>query len=370
MASKKFAQMSTKKLNALLENASEEDAVAIKAVLDAREAKKVAEAPAAASTELSPEEQAAIEAAEADNNATDEPEKKEKKSAGRKPAVEKMSVEELDAKTEECKQNVNHRCSMFLNGTLIRVKGTITGVLKDKRAMQAYYAIQTDECDEAESKKMYKKWNAADLEITEEVVEMAKSKKQNSTARTRKEKMTEEEWTAERETIMTLASENVGKKVDLDADTTGTIVGILVDKRSYGLYYRIEFEDELGMKKTCHKVINMTTDEESGAKVLIPLQGMAEELDEEGTKLNQAFQERKTREPRKILTPEEKVLKAEENLKKAEATLAKAQEALTMRKNELDLAKKELENKLNAQEANVTGQGVAQVENEDSDPLI
>lgn len=365
MASKKFAQMSTKKLNALLENASEEDAVAIKAVLEAREAKLNAETPVATSAELSPEEQAAIEAAESGNdNAEETTEKKEKKSAGRK-AAEKMTVEELDAKNEECKQNVNHRCSIFLNGTLIRVKGTITGVLKDKRAMQVYYAIQTDECDECESKKMYKKWNAEDLEITEEVVEVVKAKKQNSTARVRKEKMTEEEWAAERDAIMTLAGENVGKKVALDADTTGTIVGILVDKRSFGLYYRIEFEDELGMKKTCHKVINTTTDDESGAKVLVALQGIAEELDEEGLKLNQAFQERKTREPRKALTPEEKVLKAEENLKKAEATLAKAQESLTMRKNELELAKKELENKLNAQEANVTGQGVTQAEEND-----
>lgn len=367
MATKKFAQMSTKKLNALLENASEEDAVAIKAILESREAVKAAEnTPATVSTELTPEEQAAIEAAESGEPAPEAETKKEKKSAGRK-AAEKMTVEELDAKTEECKEFVNHRCSLLLNGTAIRVDGTITGVLKDKRAMQVYYAIQTDETEVSESKKMYKKWNAEDLNISEEVVEVIKAKKQGAVSRIRKEKMTDEEWAAERDNIMELAGENVGKKVALGEDTTGVITSILVDKRSYGLYYRIEFEDELGMKKTRHKVISTTTDEESGATVLVALEGMAEEFDEEGLALNQAFKERKAREPRKVLTPEEKVLKLEEDVKKAETTLAKAQETLTMRKNALELAKKELENKFAAQEANVTGQGVQQVS--DDDPL-
>ena len=62
MATKKFAQMSTKKLNALLETASEEDAVAIKAILESRNAQQ-AEAGAGEGTELSDEEKQAIAAA-------------------------------------------------------------------------------------------------------------------------------------------------------------------------------------------------------------------------------------------------------------------------------------------------------------------
>lgn len=365
MASKKFAQMSNKKLNALLETASEEDAVAIKAVLEAREAAKNEEAaPAAASTELTPEEQAAIDAAEAGDEAPTEKPKKNSKNAGRK-AAEKMTAEELDVKTEECKENVNHRCSLLLNGTAIRVNGTITGVLKDKRAMQVYYAVQTDESEVTESKRMYKKWNAEDLEILDEVVEVVKAKKQGSTSRVRKEKMTEEEWEATRDSIIAAASTNVGKVVALGDDVEGRVVSILVDKRSCGLYYRIEFENELGVKKYCHKVIATVNDEETGALTLVPIQGMAAELDEEGLKLNTAYQERKAREPRKVLTPEERVLKAEEDVKKAEATLAKAQETLTMRQNILATAKAELAAKHDAQEANVTGQGVAQATTEE-----
>lgn len=353
MATKKFAQMSTKKLNALLENASEEDAVAIKAILEAREA---AQAPAAAQAELTPEEQAAIEAAESGEAPEDE--KKEKKAGGRKATTEKMTAEELDKKTEECKENINHRCSAFLAGTVIRENGTIVSVLKDKRAMQVYYQIALDETADTEAKKIYKKWNAADLLITDEIVERAKSKRPNSTSRTRKEKMTDEEWEKERDSIVEIAGEHVGKTVTLDEDNTGRIFGILVDKRSYGVYFRIEVENELGEKKTAHKAVRLVEGED-GVKT-VALTGLAQDFDEEGQKLHTSYLERKEREPRKTFTPEEKVLKAEEDVKKAEAALEKAKETLAMRQNVLELAKKALENKHDAQEKNVTGQGVEQ----------
>ena len=90
MAAKKFSQMTTKKLNALLATASDEDKKAIEAVLAAREQAQTPAAPAAPEataeetpaapeataeetpaafaseeeTQLSPEEEAAIKAAE------------------------------------------------------------------------------------------------------------------------------------------------------------------------------------------------------------------------------------------------------------------------------------------------------------------
>ena len=91
---KKFAQMSTKKLNALLETASEEDAVAIKAILESRNAQQ-AEAGAGEGTELSEEEKQAIEAAEkASAPEGGEPANEEKKKGGRK-ASPKLSEDEL-----------------------------------------------------------------------------------------------------------------------------------------------------------------------------------------------------------------------------------------------------------------------------------
>ena len=353
---KKFAQMSTKKLNALLETASEEDAQAIRAILESRNNQQ-ADNGASDSAELSEEEKQAIEAAEkaaAPEDGGEKPEK-EKKAGGRKPSV-KLSEEELEAKLAEAKENVGHRCSVVLPGTAIRVDGTILTTLKDKRAMQVYYQIETDAIDEMESRKIYKKVGSEDITISDEVVEL--KKKTESKARKIKEKIDAGEWDAEAEAIREAASANVGKIVDLGEGRVGRIVSLLNDKRSNGMYYRIEFEDELGIKKTCHKVINYTKAED-GTITLAELEGMAAELDEKGQEMNQAFQERKAREPRKMLTPEEKVLACEEALKKAEASLQKAQETLEARKTALATAKAELAAKHDAQ-AEAAGEGAGE----------
>lgn len=348
MATKKFAQMSTKKLNALLETASEEDAQAIRAILESRESQAGG---SEESAELSDAEREAIEAAEKAGN-SDAGEKTEKKTGGRK-ASPKLSDEELEAKLAEAKENVGHRCSVILPGTAIRVDGTILTTLKDKRAMQVYYQIETDAIDDMESRKIYKKVGSEEITILDEVVEL--KKKTESKARKTKAKVDAGVWDAEAEAIREAASANVGKTVDLGEGRVGRIVSLLNDKRSNGMYYRIEFEDELGIKKTSHKVINYTKSEE-GAIELAELEGMAEEFDEEGMKINAAFQERKAREPRKVLTPEEKVLACEEALKKAKQSLEKAMETVTARETALATAKAELEAKHNAQ-AEAAGEG-------------
>lgn len=352
---KKFAQMSTKKLNALLETANEEDAAAINAILESRNAKQAAAAPEENPAELSEEEKQAIAAAEQEAPSDAMTESKANKVGGRK-ASPKMSEEELEALLAEAKNNVGHRCEVNLPGTAIRVNGTILTTLKDKRAMQVYYQVETDPVDDMESCKIYKKANSPEITILDEVVEL--KKKTGSKVRVAKEKMEAGEWEVEANAVREVAAENIGKTVDLDLDGNriGRIVNLLNDKRSCGLYYRIEFTDENGVKKTCHKVINYTKNEQ-GQYVLEPLPGMSAELDEEGLKVNEAFQERKAREPRKMLTPEEKVLAAEEAVKKAEATLKKAKETLTMRQNLLQMAKKELEAKHDSQEALASGAG-------------
>lgn len=357
MATKKFAQMSTKKLNALLETASEEDAVAIKAILESRNAQQ-AGTQTGEGAELSDEEKQAIEAAEK-AAAPEETETtgEEKKKGGRK-ASPKMSEEELLEAEKQAKENVGHRCTVLLPGTAIRVDGTILTTLKDKRAMQVYYQVETDAIDDMESRKIYKKYGSEDITVLDEVVEL--KKKTTSKVRVAKQKMEAGEWEAEAEAVREVAGANVGKTIQLDEEKVGRIVSLLNDKRSNGMYYRIEFEDELGIKKTCHKVINYTKAED-GTITLAELEGMAAELDEKGQEMNQAFLERKAREPRKMLTPEEKVLAAEEALKKAEASLVKAKETLEARKTALATAKAELAAKHNAQ-AELAGEGAGDEE--------
>lgn len=361
MATKKFAQMGTKKLQALLETASEEDAAAINAILETRNAAETAQSNAA-ETALSPEELAAVEAAENASEETETP--KEEKKVGRKSSAVKLSAEELDAKTEECKQSLFHRVSVLIPGTAIRVGGTITGVLKDKRAMQVYYQIQTDACDDVESRKIYKKYDSQELTILDEVVESTKGQHAGAKSRVRTQKMNEEEWEQEKADILKVASQNVGKTVALDETTTGRVISLLVDKRSQGIYYRIEFTDAVGAKKACHKVVRHTKDE-LGCIEVLPVEGMAEQLDEEGQKINAEYADRQSREPRKTLTPQERVLKAEEELAKAQKSLEKAQETLEARKRALDNAKAELERSLNGQEAALAEEQKA----EEQDPL-
>lgn len=337
---KKFAQMSTKKLNALLETASEEDVVAINAILESRNAQQTAN-----TAEISEEEAQAIEAAEKAITSAKENKPATEKKGGRK-ASPKLSEEELLEAEKQAKENVGHRCTVLLPGTAIRVNGTILTTLKDKRAMQVYYQVETDVTDDMESRKIYKKFGSEDITVLDEVVEL--KKKTECKARVAKAKMDAGEWEAEAEAVRDAAGANVGKTIQLNENTAGRIVSLLNDKRSSGMYYRIEFEDELGIKKTCHKVINYTKAED-GSIVLAELEGLAAEFDEKGQEMNQAFQERKTREPRKMLTPEEKVLAAEEALKKAEQTLQKAQETLVARQTALATAKAELEAKHDAQ---------------------
>lgn len=346
MATKKFAQMSTKKLNALLETASEEDAVAIRAILETRNAAQ-ASTETVESAELSEEEKAAIEAAEK----TETPEGaeptngEEKKKVGRKSSAVKLTEEEYNEAYKNALENVGHRCTVTLPNTAISVDGTIVSVVRDKRVMQVYYAIKTDAIDDMEPRTIYKKVGF-ETTIHDEVVEL--KKKADSKARVAKKKMEAGEWEAEADAVYEAASQNIGKAIQLDEETEGRIISLLNDKRSTGMYYRIEFTNELGAKKVCHKVINYTKAED-GTIVLAEVEGLAAELDEAGLEINQAFQERKSREPRKMLTPEEKVLAAEEALKKAEATLAKATETYQMRQNALELAKAELNNKFNNQ---------------------
>ena len=121
MATKKFSQMTTKKLNALLATASDEDKKAIEAVLAAREQAQAPAAPAAPEataeetpaapeataeeTQLSPEEEAAIKAAE-ENGGLNPLYNGSKATQEKKP---KMPDEDRHALAEELKKNVNHR---------------------------------------------------------------------------------------------------------------------------------------------------------------------------------------------------------------------------------------------------------------------
>lgn len=380
MVTKKFSQMTTKKLNALLATASDEDKKAIEAVLAAREqaqAPAAAEeapaeaAPAAAEeasaevapaateetaeeTPLTPEEEAAIKAAE-ENGGLNPFYNSSKATQEKKP---KTTDEERHALAEELKKNVNHRCQAVPFNTAEWVDGYIVGVIEEKRSNKVLYAIRTDD-----GRRIIKVHNSNLVRILDEVVEPEKKAR----ARKAKDPADKVEWTPEAiaEEVNEVIS-NVGKTVEFEKYRTtdengeehiemvvGRIVAIVPDKRAQRLLYRISvpapIEGNPLATKTMHKVVKA-----EGIKI-------AEEFDEEGAQLNAKYLERReaaaTRTP---LTPQDRVIRCEENVKKAEEKLQKAQEELEAKKKQLEDAEKELDEYLAGQANGETAEAPAE----------
>lgn len=369
MATKKFSQMTTKKLNALLATASDEDKKAIEAVLAAREQAQAPAAPAAPEataeetpaapaseeeTQLSPEEEAAIKAAE-ENGGLNPFYNGSKATQEKKP---KMTDEERHALAEELKKNVNHRCQAVPFNTAEWVDGYIAGVIEEKRSNRVLYAIKTDD-----GRRIVKVHGSNLVRILDEVVEPEKKVRASKA----KDPVDKIEWTPE--AIAEEVNEvigNVGKTVEFEKYRTtdengeehiemviGRIVAIVPDKRAQRLLYRISvpapIEGNPLATKTMHKVVKA-----EGIKI-------AEEFDEEGAQLNAKYLER--REAAAIRTPltrQNRVIRCEENVKKAEEKLQKAQEELEAKKKQLEDAKKELDEYLAGQANGETAEAPAE----------
>lgn len=366
MTTKKFSQITTKKLNALLATASDEDKKAIEAVLAAREqaqtpaapettAEETPAAPASEEeTQLSPEEEAAIKAAE-ENGGLNPLYNGSKATQEKKP---KMTDEDRHALAEELKKNVNHRCQAVPFNTVEWVGGYIAGVIEEKRNNKVLYAIKTDD-----GRRIIKVHDSNLVRILDEVIEPEKKAR----ARKAKDPADKVEWTPEviAEEVNEVIS-NVGKLVEFEKYRTtdengeehiemviGRIVAIVPDKRAQCLLYRIlvpaPIEGNPLATKTMHKVVKA-----EGIKI-------AEEFDEEGAQLNAKYLER--REAAAIRTPltfQDRVIRCEENVKKAEEKLQKAQEELEAKKKQLEDAKKELDEYLAGQANGKTAKAPAE----------
>nr|DAQ40090.1 MAG TPA: hypothetical protein [Caudoviricetes sp.] len=369
MTTKKFAQMRTKSLKALLETASEEDKVAIEAVLAAREQAQAPAAPAAPvetpafeeetpafeeETPLTPEEEAALKAAE--ENCGVNP-TYTGRTAERKP---KVSDEERRALAEKLKAEVvNHRCQAVPFNTVEWVDGYIAGVIEEKRSNKVLLAIKTDD-----GRRIVKVHDSDLVRVLDETIEPEKKTRAGRKPKDASEKI---EWTPE-----AIADEvnkvigNVGKGVAFEKYCTtdengeehiemisGRIVAIVPDKRAQHLLYRISvpapIEGNPFATKIMHKVV--TTE-----GLLI-----AGEFDAEGAQLNAKYLERReAAATRALLTPQDRVIRCEENLKKAEEKLQKAQEELEAKKKQLEDAKKELDKYLAGQANGETAEAPAE----------
>lgn len=352
----KFAQMATKKLQKLVNDpaTSDENKVAIQAILDKRQA--ATKAPADNGAALSPEEQAAIDAAEkeAAKQNSEAGENKEAKLKAKHEANPKQSMEELEAEVAKANEEaLGHRCEALMPGTAIKAIGYVKGVLKEKRAMRCYLLIQSEVTDDNPTgRQFYKVFK--EVTILPETVELHKA---NKTVARRMSQADVEKWMVQANEIVEAAGSYVGRQVDLgdDTKTDSRIETIIKDKRSCTVFFRVGFKDENGAHRCTHKAVQSTKDEAEGGKIvitepegLLPL----DDADETYKEIQTRWQTRAERQPRAALTPEEKVIRAEEALNKAKKALEKAQEALRNKQLEYDNAKAALDAKHDEQEAN------------------
>lgn len=323
MAQKNYAQMPTKKLNALLETVTDEsEKAAIEEVLAKRgQFAHGDNAPATVNpnAELSAEEQAAIDAA----NGTDA-DASEKQAATVKKVKVKPTDEERAALAAKLREEaVGHKCQVVPFNSIEWVNGVIAAIVEEKRTNKCLYAVKADD-----GRRIVKAYGSELIKISDEVVELTRTPRGGG-----KSKEELPEWTHDEvEKAVQEVIGNVGKQISyvetgalgVEIENAPTILGRIIslvpNKRNHTILYRIEIQPaedapEGTPKKYAHKI---TTNNKLA---------IAEELDDEGKKINEAFIARRNGD-RKTLTaktPEEALAIAEQQLKKAEEHKANAE---------------------------------------------
>ena len=349
MATKNFSQMTTKKLNALLETANEQDKAQIQAVLETRAAAQAAPAPinspvyVGEEEPLTPEEQAMLAEAEANNGINPVAEKAKK-------ATAKMSDEERSELAKKLKETtINHRCQVVPFNSAEWVNGMVAGIIEEKRSNKVLYAIKTDD-----GRRIVKVHGSELVKILDEVVEpvkVSRSRQKDASGKTVKTEWLQEEIDA----AINACIVNVGKEISYPKFSIaenksngefeyGRITSLVPDRRGKRILYRIEVnqtDDEKAAKAEKKYVHKVSTN---------PDLVIAEELDETGKAINEAYASRRTKAAEKnALTPQDKVALAEAALEKAKKALAEAQKMVEKREAMLNAAKEELAKYLDSQ---------------------
>lgn len=308
MATKNFEKLTTKKLNALLNSASEEEKALIQAELDKRSEAQAAAASAQENmetkgkghyemeaSELSPEEQAIIDAAEAEEKAGKATSKKTNLS---------LTPEEIEARKAEMAENIGHVVKVMPNGEVEWMEGYISGVQHDKRSNACMYIVKVN------GKTVRKAYGAKSLIITEEVKEIVKAEKKAKEAKVAGEPRAKRTY-EEAEELRDNAKPNIGRYAMLPVGEEKIKVyanGIMLDKRSNAVLYA--FKNEEG--KTLYKAVD-----NKGIEWL-------DEWNEE--KRNRANSEHAA--TKAGLNPKQKLEALAAKVEKAKEALAKAQEKL------------------------------------------
>lgn len=322
MAQKNYEQMPTKKLNALLETVTDEsEKAAIEKVLAKRGQLAPGDnAPATVNpnAELSAEEQAAIDAA----NGTDA-DASEKQAATAKNVKVKPTDEERAALAAKLREEaVGHKCQVVPFNSIEWVNGVIVAIVEEKRTNKCLYAVKADD-----GRRIVKSYDSELIKISDEVVDLTRAPHGGKSKEELPKWTHEEVKKAVQEVIGNVGKQisyvetgALGAEIENAPTILGRIISLVPNKRNHTILYRIEIQPaedapEGTPKKFAHKI---TTNDKLA---------IAEELDDEGKKINEAFIARrngKCKTPT-TKTPEEALAIAEQQLKKAEEHKAKAE---------------------------------------------
>ena len=285
--------MTTKKLNALLETASDEDKALINEVLKTRESITT---PA---SEADPEP----EVVTAEMPVAEDAEDVEAPKSAVAVKSTKLTPEELKVFADDLRAKyVNHRCEVVPFNTAEWVEGVIVGIIEEKRSAKAMFAVLTND-----GRRIVKTHDSKLIRISDEVVEVEKKTRgrkvkpveldENGNPIVKEAKsdiipFTDEEAKIEVEKYIA----NVGKKVSYieagkggiieeGAPTiSGRIISAFASKRNRSVLYRILIDGTAD--KCAHKVA-------SNERLKLE-----DELDEEGKELNEKAIARFNKEPR------------------------------------------------------------------------
>ena len=309
MATKNFEKLTTKKLNALLNSASDEEKALIQAELDKRsEAQAAANSAEEAqynsngkghyemeASELSPEEQAIVDAAEAEEKAGKATSKKTHLS---------MTPEEIEARKAEMTENIGHVVKVMPNGEVEWMEGYISGVQHDKRSNACMYVVKVN------GKTVRKDYGEKSLIISEEVKEIVKAEKKVKEAKVAGEPRAKRTF-EEAEELRENAKPNIGRYAMLPVGDEKVKVyanGIMLDKRSNAVLYA--FKNEEG--KTLYKAVDSQA-----------IEWLDEWNEEKRSRANGEHAATKAG-----LNPKQKLETLAAKVEKAKEALAKAQEKL------------------------------------------
>jgi hypothetical protein len=204
----------------------------------------------------------------------------------------KLTEEELNALVDQCKVNINHKCSVVPFNTAEWKDGVISGIMIDSRNNKVIYTIRLIE----NNKRIAKSSDSPLLKISDEVVESAiKTRTRNA------KKKTDEAFAEETE----IALSHIYDTLIIGDETIGTIEAIILNTKTKSVIYKVKDADGKFQFKTYNADYTYVAIEEDDTETL---EKAAKYIERFKLKLN--------------LTPEQQLIALQGKRKKLEEAIA------------------------------------------------